>query len=221
MTKPELISFDTCPFVQRSVITLLEKGVDFDIKYIDLANKPDWFLKVSPFGKVPVLRINDKVVFESAVINEYLDEVNPPSMHPSDPLEKAINRAWIEFSSGLKMSMFFWATAATEEDATKHFNKMIDDMKKCEAQLGEGPFFNGLDFCIIDAAFAPFFMRLEFIADAMQEHYLESLPKMLVWHKALMAKPSVQNSVVPDIREKFVDYIIARDSFLSKQIQSK
>lgn len=221
MTKPELISFDTCPFVQRSVITLLEKGVDFDIKYIDLANKPDWFLKVSPFGKVPVLRINDKVVFESAVINEYLDEVNPPSMHPSDPLEKAINRAWIEFSSGLNMSMFFWATAATEEDATKHFNKMIDDMKKCEAQLGEGPFFNGLDFCIIDAAFAPFFMRLEFIADAMQEHYLESLPKMLVWHKALMAKPSVQNSVVPDIREKFVDYIIARDSFLSKQIQSK
>ena len=69
-----LISFDICPFVQRSVITLEEKGVEYEIKYIELENKPDWFLAISPFGKVPVLQANDTVIFESAVINEYLDE---------------------------------------------------------------------------------------------------------------------------------------------------
>lgn len=65
----ELISFKTCPFVQRSVITLKEKGIDFKTTYIDLAEKPAWFLAISPLGKVPVLKIGDEVLFESAVIN--------------------------------------------------------------------------------------------------------------------------------------------------------
>jgi glutathione S-transferase len=221
MSKPELISFETCPFVQRSVITLLEKGIEFDITYIDLENKPDWFLKISPFGKVPVLKVDDKVVFESAVINEYLDEVNPPSMHPSDPLEKALNRAWIEFSSGLNMSMFFWAMAKNQDDHDRHFEKMMSDLKKVEAQLNATPFFNGGSFCIIDAAFAPFFMRLEFIADALGTHYLEKTPKLLAWHQALMAKESVQKSVVSDIKEKFVTYITDRDTVVGNAILAK
>ena len=114
---PELISFDICPFVQRSVITMIEKGQEFDITYIDLANKPEWFLKISPFGKVPVLKVDDTVLFESAVINEYLDEINPPSMHPGDALTKAHNRAWIEFSSQLNMNLFQWSVATEEEKA--------------------------------------------------------------------------------------------------------
>lgn len=71
MTKPTLISFKLCPYVQRSVINLLEKKVDYEIKYIDLANKPEWFLKISPFRRVPVLVVGEDVLFESAVINEY------------------------------------------------------------------------------------------------------------------------------------------------------
>ena len=66
----ELISFDLCPFVQRSVITLLEKDIPFKRTNIDLANKPDWFLQISPLGKVPVLKIDGNILFESAVINE-------------------------------------------------------------------------------------------------------------------------------------------------------
>src|SRR3989339_1381952 len=101
MAKPRLISFELCPYVQRSVILLLEKQVDFDITYIDLAHKPDWFLALSPLGKVPVLEVEGRAIFESAVIAEYLDEVYPPSIHPKDPLDKAVNRAWIEFVSSL------------------------------------------------------------------------------------------------------------------------
>lgn len=218
--KPELISFDICPFVQRSVITLLEKGVDFDITYIDLANKPDWFLAISPFGKVPVLRVGDDVVFESAVINEYLDEVNPPSMHPQDPLQKAVNRAWGEFSSGLNMSMFHWATADSEEEAIKYFETMISDLKKVEAQLAEGPFFNGSDFRIVDAAFAPFFMRVTFVEEALKTSYLDAFPKVQRWRNALLEKQSVQTSVVPDIKDRFITYITDKGSHLAKQIQN-
>ena len=104
-----LISFDICPFVQRSVITLEEKEVEYEIKYIELENKPDWFLAISPFGKVPVLQANDTVIFESAVINEFLDEVVPGKrLHPEDPLKRAHNRAWIEFTSSLLAEMEEW-----------------------------------------------------------------------------------------------------------------
>ena len=115
--KPELISFKLCPFVQRSVIVLLEKKVPFDIRYIDLSNPPDWFKAISPLGKVPLLKLGDTVLFESAVIMEYLDEVNPPSLHPSDPLRKAHHRAWIEFSSTLLVSQYQLTMIAADETA--------------------------------------------------------------------------------------------------------
>ena len=103
--KLRLISFPLCPYVQRAAIVLAEKGVPFERVDIDLSNKPDWFLKLSPLGKVPVLVVTgedgrEEVLFESAVIAEYLDEVLEPKLLPSDPLEKARHRAWIEFGSG-------------------------------------------------------------------------------------------------------------------------
>ena len=89
MTKLRLISFPLCPYVQRAAIALAEKGVDFERIDIDLANKPDWFLKLSPLGKVPVLVVEqdgrEEVLFESAVIAEYLDETIAPRLPSSFP----------------------------------------------------------------------------------------------------------------------------------------
>ena len=97
----KLISHKLCPYVQRAVISLREKGVPFERIDIDLDNKPDWFLKLSPLGKVPVLQVGDKVVFESAVILEYLEETQPNPLHPKDPLTRAEHRAWMEFGSAV------------------------------------------------------------------------------------------------------------------------
>ncbi|NQY74060.1 MAG: glutathione S-transferase family protein [Candidatus Margulisbacteria bacterium] len=218
MSKPELISFELCPFVQRSVITLLEKDQEFDITYIDLANKPEWFLNISPSGKVPVLRIGDSVVFESAVINEYLDETTPPSLHPNDPLKKAVNRAWIEFSSQLNMDMFHWLRAEDKAQMEEKQSGMMSHLKQVEDQLGEGPFFNGETFRLVDAAYAPYFMRLELIADKVEAHCLESLPKCLAWHTAMKEKESVIKSVIPTFKENFLDYVAANSGYISKSM---
>ena len=105
MTAPlKLISHKLCPYVQRAVIALKEKGVAFERVDIDLANKPDWFLKVSPLGKVPVLTVaSDKgevALFESNVICEYIEETQGGAkLHPQDPLQRAQHRAWMEFGS--------------------------------------------------------------------------------------------------------------------------
>src|SRR6202142_1075029 len=97
----KLISHKLCPYVQRAVIALTEKGVAFERIDIDLADKPDWFLAISPLGKTPVLRGGDAAIFESAVILEYLEETEPNQLHPADPLRRAEHRGWIEFGSSV------------------------------------------------------------------------------------------------------------------------
>ena len=116
----ELISFNLCPFVQRSVITLLKKDIDFKITYIDLANPPEWFLEISPLAKVPVVRYGDDVLFESAVINEFLDEITPDSIMPIAALDKAKDRACIEFSSQLIVDQYLMSVADNSADFEKH-----------------------------------------------------------------------------------------------------
>jgi glutathione S-transferase len=204
--KPELISFDLCPFVQRSVITLLEKNVEFDLTYIDLGNKPDWFLAISPLGKVPVLREKGEVLFESAVINEYLDETNPPSLHPADPLKKAQNRAWIEVGSNQLMHSFRMMMVETREDYDLHREALINGFRLVEGQVN-GAFFNGDVFSLIDAAWAPLFTRLLIVEDVLGEDYLPSYPKIRAWATALVARDSVIHSVRDGFRETFLTYL--------------
>ena len=101
----KLVSFKACPFVQRVVIALEVKGIDYDIEYIDLACPPDWFLAISPLKKVPLLIVENQVIFESSVINEYIDEAFPVNqLHPKDLLLRAQNRSWMEFCNGIFIS---------------------------------------------------------------------------------------------------------------------
>src|SRR5882724_12567118 len=97
----KLISHKLCPYVQRAVIALTEKGVEFERIDVDLANKPDWFLELSPLGKTPVLQVGDIAIFESAVILEYLEETQPHPLHPHDPLRRAEHRSLIEYGSAI------------------------------------------------------------------------------------------------------------------------
>src|SRR5689334_7503095 len=101
MSTLTLVSHHLCPYVQRAAIALDEKGVTFERINIDLANKPDWFKAISPLGKVPLLQVGDAVIFESAVILEYLEETAPNPLHPADPLRRAEHRGWIEFGSSV------------------------------------------------------------------------------------------------------------------------
>ena len=98
MTTYLLVSFKTCPWVQRAAIALREKNIAFEFRHIDPDNRPDWFLAISPHKKVPVLRIDEKLsLFESNAIAEYLDETTEPRLHPNDPVLRAIDRAWTDY----------------------------------------------------------------------------------------------------------------------------
>ena len=213
---PLLISFELCPFVQRSLILLQEKGVDHEIRYIDLANKPDWFLAISPLGKVPVMQVEGKSIFESAVIAEYLDEVYPPSMHPADPLDKAINRAWVEFTSSLFMAQYGLCMAPDEQTFQAKQDELEKGLERLEGQMGEGPYFNGAQPALIDFAAAPLFQRMGILTGAGAADLLGELPNLNYWASSLLSRPSVGRSVPPQFGEKYVDYIKKSGSYLAR-----
>ena len=205
--KLQLISFKLCPFVQRAVIMLREKGVEFDITYIDLKRPPDWFKAISPFGKVPVLKVDDTALFESTVIMEFLDETHPPSMHPADPLRRAHNRAWMEFSSNLNGELHHLMVEKDAEKWTAKLTQTRDEFAQVENELGDGPLFNGAAFSLIDAAFAPALMRARYLNQHAGLDLFARAPKVRAWAEALLARDSVRHSVVPEFEELFLELL--------------
>lgn len=202
--------------MQRAVVLLNEKGVDYDVTYIDLKNKPDWFLRLSPLGKVPILRVGEAVLFESAVICEYLDEVHPPSLLPSDPLRKAVNRGWVEFSSELFADLHRLYTAGEVDGFESSRREAREKLERLEGQLGQGPFFNGPDFALVDAAVAPAFMRISLLEEIRPLGLLDGLSKVRRWSEALLGRDSVRTSVVPEFPELFRDYLAAGGGVLMR-----
>lgn len=170
----------------------------FDITYIDLKEPPEWFQRISPLGKVPLLRVGETVLFESAVIMEYLDEVNPPSLHPADPLRKAHSRAWIEFASGLLACQYNLTMVAADATAfAAQCAELCAKLAQLERQIA-GPLFNGEAFALVDAAFAPFFLRLDLPEGWHPLHLLRGLPMVTTWSQRLLQRPAVRDSVVPE-----------------------
>src|SRR5438552_9847724 len=131
----KLISHKLCPYVQRAVIALTEKRVAFERIDIDLVNKPDWFLAISPLGKTPVLQVGDVPIFESAVILEYLEETQPKPLHPADPVRRAEHRAWIEFGSAVLNDIAGFYAAADEATFKAKARGLADKFKRFEARL--------------------------------------------------------------------------------------
>ncbi|MCO7225642.1 glutathione S-transferase family protein [Pleionea sp. CnH1-48] len=212
----ELISFELCPFVQRSVITLLKKDVDFKITYIDLANKPDWFLALSPLGKVPVLRVDDDVLFESAVINEYLDEITPGSLLPQEALPKAKARAWIEYSSQQLMNQYQLTMAKTEADFKEKSNNVSVGLQRLEAVI-QGSYFNGDDFSLVDSALAPLLMRYSILERQLGHRFIERGSKLEALSHNLLEQHYVKQSVVGDFKQKLLTYLDRNQSYLVSQ----
>jgi glutathione S-transferase len=206
-----LVSFNVCPFVQRSLIVLEEKGVRdrYEIRYIDLDNKPDWFLRYSPTGKVPILVVNDAVLFESAAINEYLDDTSPGErLQPADPLRRAHNRAWIAFISEALVMRNQMQHAPTEREAREHANRIHRALFQLERQLGKGPFFNGDLFSLVDAAAAPLFQRLHWLTDIVPDlGVLDGLPGLQDWGNKLVHHPSVIRSAGDGLRSRYLAYL--------------
>ncbi len=208
-----LISFKTCPFVQRAVITLKHKHIDFDITYIDLADPPDWFLEISPLQKVPVLKVDDEILFESAVINEYLDEITGGELQPKEPLARAKNRAWIEFASNMLGNLYMLKMSQDEESYNKYRDRLVSQLARVENRLGDGPWFNGTEFSLADTAFAPLFRQNSVANNQLSVIDPATMPRVTAWAERLLALPEVQDSVVEEFEDLYISAMQRNGSY--------
>src|SRR3977135_1216193 len=139
----KLISHKLCPYVQRAVIALTEKGIAFERIDIDLANKPDWFLAISPLGKTPVLQVGDTPFLGSAVILEYLEETERKPLHPADPLARAEHRAWIEFGSAVLNDIAGFYAAKDEATFEAKRSQLEQRFARLETRVAAAPWLDG------------------------------------------------------------------------------
>jgi glutathione S-transferase len=197
MAKYLLVSFKTCPWVQRAAIVLREKNTPFEFRHIDKDNRPDWFLAISPHKKVPVLSVDEKVsLFESSAIAEYLDETIAPRLHPEDPVRRAINRAWTDYVPTFASAVTATGYAESEAEYTKAAAKIPGAFERLEQALvkqGVGPFFNDVKYSLVDASYAPFVQRYFFLDRVKPLGVIEKFPRLKAWAETLMKRPSTHS----------------------------
>lgn len=210
----KLISHHLCPYVQRARIVLEEKAVPHTLTFIDLADKPDWFLAISPLGKVPVLLVDEQALFESAVIAEYLNEITPASMHPADAFEKARQRGWIAFASSTLDNIAGFYNAVPQEAWERQRQALTDKFQQLEAVLGSGPFFSGSSFSLVDAAYAPVFRYFEVFERIAPFGFFDAAPRLGRWRTALAERASVRAAAVPDYHQRLLAFLAGRRSHL-------
>jgi glutathione S-transferase len=220
-TKYMLCSFKTCPWVQRAAIVLRAKQVPYDITYIDRDKRPDWFLKVSPHSKVPVLQIDGKdALFESNAIAEYLEETAMPRLHPENPIARARNRAWTDYVPTFASAISDTAYSDSEEEFARNAAKIAGPFGKLDEALAargnNGPYFNGPKFSLVDAAYAPFLQRYTFMDRLKPLGIIEKYPRLAAWRDALLAAAAVKASTVPNIEAVWQENLILRKRWLGQ-----
>ena len=205
-----LVSHVLCPYVQRVAIALHEKGAAFRRVDVDLANKPGWFVAISPLGKTPLLQVDGGVIFESAVILEYLEETIAPPLHPATPLQRADHRGWIEFASSVLNDIAGLYNAPDPAAFATKRAALRAKFERLEDRLVGAAFFDGPDFSCVDAAFAPVFRYWDVFDEIAAFGSFDGLGKVQAWRATLAQRASVRLAAAPDYAQRLHAFLRAR-----------
>lgn len=198
-------------FSQRTRVVLLEKGIDFTPIEIDFQNKSAEFLQISRYGKVPAIKHGDVEVYESAIINEYLEEVFPePPLLPHDPGEKAIARIWIDYANTRLVPAFNKFLRGKEiEEREQGKREFLEALLYLEQEglgkrFGKGPYFLGETLSLVDISFYPWFERLPLLEHFRQFTLPTETPRLQQWWAVLRDRESIKAVANP------VDFYLER-----------
>lgn len=197
-TELTLYSAAVCPFAQRTRLALAEKGLAYTVHEIDLDNIPSWYSDISPTNKVPLLARGAARIWESMVINEYLEDVYPqPALLPADPAKRALARIWIDYANTQFLPWFY--KLLLEQDGARQA-ELAERLRATLAQIEDeglapnapGPYWLGEDISLVDLAFYPFFERFPVIEHYRGFHLPDNAVHLRRWLAAMAERPSVR-----------------------------
>lgn len=195
----EIYSASVCPFAHRTRLTLLEKGVEFTLTEIDLEHKPEWFSELSPYEKVPVIKNGEDRVWESAIINEYLNEVFPdPPLLPKDPGDRALARIWVDFANTKFVNAFYKMLLDQDPEVQQKWKqKFLEHLQFMEREgigkLGNGgPYWLGDTISLVDVTFYPWFERWCVLKHYRDLEFPSQCDRLQQWWESMSQRDSVQ-----------------------------
>lgn len=215
MSALKLVSSHLCPYVQRAAISVAEKGQPVERIFVDPADKPEWFGRASPLGKVPLLMVGDDVIFESSVILEFLEDTVLPQLHPADPLRRADHRAWIEFGSAVLADIAALYRAPDPAAFEAKRTLLTERFARLEQRVVAAPWFDGDTFSLVDAVYGPVFRYFDLFDEIADFRILAGKPRVARWRSALAARPSIREAVSPDYPSRLRAFVVALDSHLA------
>ena len=192
-----LYSGTNCPFSQRCRLVLFEKGMDFEIRDVDLFNKPEDISVMNPYGQVPILVERDLILYESNIINEYIDERFPhPQLMPGDPVDRARVRLFLlnfEKELFVHVSTLENRGAKNEKAIEKAKQQITDRLTQLSPVFLKNKFMMGDTFSMLDVVIAPLLWRLN--------HYGITLSKnaapLLKYAERIFSRPAFIEALTP------------------------
>jgi glutathione S-transferase len=218
----KIVSFKICPFVQRVIGVLELKGVEYEVEYISLADKPNWFLQASPHGQVPILMTKYGVLFESEPISEYIDEIyDEISLHPQNPFLRAQNRAWISLASRNYLVQCRTQRSPTEEKLGENLQGLREEFRKIEGAKVDGPYFNGKAISQVDVAWFVILYRTHLVSQCTNVDFLSEFPILQDWRDTLLKTESLRKSAPSGFREEFANFYLNEGTYLGSLMSSQ
>ena len=200
---------------------LAEKGVTLPLVEVDLMggeNRRPPYTDKNPAGQLPCLELDDGTILAEVLpICEYIEETQPgPRLHPEDPLERARHRGWMEFGSAILGDIWGLETTARGETFAAKRAALAAKFARVDEALGQGPYFAGARFSLVDAVFGPVFRYFD-VFDAIADTGLFArTPKVRAWRAALARRPSVVQAVGQDYPERLHAFLVRHDAHLLK-----
>lgn len=217
----KVVSFKICPFVQRVTALLEVKNVPYEIEFISLSDKPQWFLDISPTGQVPVLITEDGTpLFESDAIVEYLDEIFEPLEPNITPEQRALDRAWSYQAAKHYLVQCSTQRSADEQTLAERTTKLGKAFERAEDALGDGPYFKGETLSNVDIAWLPLLHRASIIENHSCHDFLADYPKVKKWQAALLETDVLKKSVSDDFEEVFTGFYLSDETYLGVKRQA-
>jgi len=203
MSELQFYSNDVCPFAYRVRLTLAEKTIEHTSHTIDLLDIPDWYYKISPTGNVPLLKHGDKIVWESNVINEYLEEVYPEiPLLPENPVERAHARIWIEYCNTTFQPNYCGLVFELDESKHEAIRTVLhESLKYIDDGLSKTApdhYWLGEQLSLVDLAYYPFFEHAPVLSHYRQFDIPAEHKRIHRWLTAMRERPSVKDNMCED-----------------------
>lgn len=213
----ELVGYELCPFTQRINILLNEKNINHKITYINIFNKPEWFEKISPLKEIPILKFNDKIIFKSSAICEFLNDELCLDLHPKNNFERANSRSWIEFCNALTIDVYNMSLSKSIDEYSEKIKIVNDKLEKINNIATETPYFYGNQFTMVDICFSPIFIRINALDDMYKTNFFEKFKNLKIWHEELIKKDSVRHSCVDDYSTRLNTLLTEKLAYISNK----